>query len=520
MAGQVAHAGYSPNHPAPWPVVLMGLAALLAQSAHPPLEWTVMAWLALIPMVLALQIARAAGSPVFWGGLLFGIISYTGSFSWLYESLVDMAGIGWPRALSVMVLLIGLMALFPALLLATVHKAMLRWGWRAGWIFPPAWAGLDGLLGWMPFGGVPWASSAATQAATPMAAWIAPWLGASGIVWVMALTASITVGGLGGLQRTPRRGLMALTAAALLVGGSLWLPRPALVETGLVTPPLRALLVPGDLDVPMMRRTRGQSVVVRHYLNRSLRALLQGPGQPATPPLVIWPESAFSGQVRQGTTLSELSQLAELWNAGILLGADGMVGARETNSVFLVTGRPSAVARYDKRQLVPFGEYVPSGFRWLLGGKITAGDDDYLAGSAEALLPWLGGQLGIALCFESILPGHARAAVRGGAQVLITLANDAWLSPAAALHHARLSQLRGLETGRPVVLVSNRGFSGLMLSNGKAHIEGPGSAPQWVTITRRTHQTPWVRHGLLPLLLVLTLHSLLALAHPRRGNPA
>jgi apolipoprotein N-acyltransferase len=101
--------------------------------------------------------------------------------------------------------------------------------------------------------------------------------------------------------------------------------------------------------------------------------------------------------------------------------------------------------------------------------------------------------LGLAICFESILPGHALDAVQAGAEVLVVAANDAWLPRYAVDQHILLSALRGREVGREVLFVSNGGPA-LRLVSGQARARSE-SAPLPVSAVRRTGQTPWVRWG-------------------------
>jgi apolipoprotein N-acyltransferase len=347
---------------------------------------------------------------------------------------------------------------------------------------------------------MPWGSLAATQTHTLMAHGIAPVFGGPGVVAIVVAANA----GWAALSSVPSRiadadspNLPAVAAALLAatVAVLVW-PTPAPPNGPPENRVLRAVLVPSDLGVPT---PEASSVRLRHYIGRTLSLVdsnsrSQRPAS-APPQLVIWPESASAGDVSRGKTLVALNEVATLVNGDIILGSDTRDHGREYNSMYLVTSGPFDFQRYDKRQLVPFGEYVPAGFRALFGRKATAGDEDYTVGDRAPVLSWRGRQLGVAICFESTLPKHMALAVRNGAQVLIVIANDAWLTPAARTHHLRLTTLRALEVGRDALFVSNGGLSA-HVSGGQVVRDAPANGlPIAVEARLDTAQTLWVEWG-------------------------
>jgi apolipoprotein N-acyltransferase len=352
---------------------------------------------------------------------------------------------------------------------------------------------LDAALLRAPFGGVPWGSWAATQPHTVAAAWVAPFLGGPGVVAVLVLVNAGWATLLFGPTPAHRAGLP--TSAALLAAFTALLMWPN-------TPPaesrtLRALLVASDLGVP---GPEDGSRRLRHYIGRTLGFAPQPAGAPAPagPLLIVWPESA-AADVAHGKTLVELNSIATLAGGDILLGSDLRELGQDYNSLFLVSAGRFDFQRYDKRRLVPFGEYVPALFRPWFGRKATRGEQDVTPGTAPPALEWREHRLGVAICFESILAAHVAEAVAAGAQVL---ANDAWLTPPASLHHLRLTALRALEAGRDALFASNGGWSAL-LRGGQVMAAAPaGGAPLAVEAGLATGRTLFARWGAdLPLAL-------------------
>jgi apolipoprotein N-acyltransferase len=166
---------------------------------------------------------------------------------------------------------------------------------------------------------------------------------------------------------------------------------------------------------------------------------------------------------------------------------------------------------YNKRKLVPFGEYIPLRpvLGWLekyvpIGGDFTRGQ------SATPLMVPVGSQqvpVGVLVCYEDIFPSLARDSVQSGAEVLAVLTNNAWYGEgAAAYQHAAHSVLRAIENRRPVIRCGNGGWSGWIDEFGNIRVTVRNDADsvyfrgaQTVTVSRdaRWHQrlSFYTQHG-------------------------
>jgi apolipoprotein N-acyltransferase len=505
------------------PTAWASAAALAVQVAFPPLDWTGLAWVGLLPVFLGITWGGGGIREWFLGGWIFGLIFFGIQFVWLHRTLAQLGGMAPLRFAMTYLLLIGFLSLLPG-----ISFAAARWGWRHAGLSPlltlPAMlAGQDALLGVFPFSGLGWGSLAATQPATTAAGMLVPRMGGPGVVLLLALVnaawAWMTRQWI--VNRSPAerpsRGKLALPslpfpafpiAVVLLALVTIYFAWPAgKRKLGENLPSFPALLVPGGLSIPQLDSQRGTPATLRYYLGRTLSGAGEEP-RSQRPGLVIWPESASGSPLERGGALAELAGVAEMLRMDILLGSNRVEQGRDRNSLYLAlgaSGEGSGFPRYDKRMLVPFGEYVPSGFRWLFPRKITAGSSDYVPGTAPPVLDWRGVQLGLAICFESILPAHFRGAVVEGAGVLVVVANDAWITDAAARQHLQLTALRGLETGRDVLFVSNGGAAAHLRGGRVLAAADADSPPLLVHAKIRTGYTPWVRWGYLPLGLSMAL---------------
>jgi apolipoprotein N-acyltransferase len=190
------------------------------------------------------------------------------------------------------------------------------------------------------------------------------------------------------------------------------------------------------------------------------------------PDLLLWPEASTPLALRGNPEMKAfVERLVKKANVPLLLGSIAIEQPDRPdeqwfNGAFLVTPEEGVAARYyAKRQLVPFGEFVP--LRPVLGWLqkfVPIGGDFARGESSSPLVVPLRGQpvvFGPLICYEDIYPDLARLSSIGGAHVLTVLTNNGWFGEGgAAYQHAAHSVLRAVETRRPVLRGGNGGWSG------------------------------------------------------------
>jgi apolipoprotein N-acyltransferase len=134
------------------------------------------------------------------------------------------------------------------------------------------------------------------------------------------------------------------------------------------------------------------------------------------------------------------------------------------NSLVRLTG--DKVESYRKRHLVPFGEFIPPGFKFVLAVlKIPL--SDFTRGESLEPLHAAGVAFGVAICYEDIF-GEELIRQLPAAQVLVNVSNDAWFGESfAADQHLQASQMRALETGRWTVRSTNTGVTAAIDPTGR-----------------------------------------------------
>jgi len=175
--------------------------------------------------------------------------------------------------------------------------------------------------------------------------------------------------------------------------------------------------------------------------------------------LIILPETAISESPR--TRYAFPNHLARLNRAPLLYGVMDNINGTEYNGVFLVDEHGELTGKYHKRQLLPFGEFVP--LREIVSQYFTVRSIDLARGKVKKPL-----QIndyvnaGILICYESLFPNISRNYVNSGANLLVCVTNDAWFGADTALNqHFHIAKQRSIESGVPIVQVGNTGVSGV-----------------------------------------------------------
>ncbi len=329
------------------------------------------------------------------------------------------------------------------------------------------WVLLEWLRSWF-LSGFPWLPLAASQWERPLVLQVAAYAGSGAVSFVLimfnlgaaAYAHRIFFEGATGLKK---RSPEFMAALLILAGSSFPLVADAMGQQ-------RQTLARVAIVQPYIPQNEKWDEAHARDILRTLEMLTVNAARIGSPDFIAWPEAvtpwALGGDANVQAWLESLVKRA---GKPILLGVvrteeQGAAGELWHNSAVVVD--PSTglqPAPYNKRKLVPFGEYVP--LRPVLGWlqKFVPIGGDFLPGaSAEPLSPVNGGpRVGVLICYEDIFPYLARQNVQAGADMLAVLTNNAWYGEGgAAYQHAAHSVLRAIETRRPVLRCGNGGWSG------------------------------------------------------------
>ena len=222
----------------------------------------------------------------------------------------------------------------------------------------------------------------------------------------------------------------------------------------------------------------------------------------ATTSLVVLPETAFvQPPERQSQALWEgIQTRLDQDQRAALIGMPLNTGEQSySNAVkgLRPTGQPGF--SYNKHHLVPFGEFVPAGFKWLTDAmNIPLGG--FSAGSLDqAPMPWDGQQLAVQICYEDVFGDELAQRLwrtKGEPTAWVNVSNLAWFGNTAALsHHLTMARWRAIETGRPIVRATNTGATAIIDAKGHVthQLEHNVRGQLVGTFTGHTGFTPYVQ---------------------------
>ena len=429
-------------------------------------------WLALAPLAALLQglSPRAAFKWTFFASWL----GFTGILFWLYVVVTTHGGAPAIAGVAAVLVVSGVFAVHAAAAGALSAWLMPRSGGAGVLVLPAAWLVMEHLRGFDFLGGFTWAALGyAAHLDLPMLG-LASLMGVYGLSFVIALAGTFV-----GLGRWPSA--LALATVAHLIG---FVALPSASELAAPRdPPLRVALVQGNIP-------QGEKWdPARAQRNLEVHLELSRAAMSEKPDLILWPEASVPGFIDvQAEFRDPVVALARETNVPLIVGGIGLTRVADPrealfhNSLFAITPSAGVVDRYDKSVLVPFGEYVP--LRSVLGflsavatsladlADITPGPGARPLRGLESLGP-ASVPVGL-ICYEAVYPDVVRAAVRGGARLLLNLTNDAWYGRSSAPHQfLAITALRSAENGLPMLRAANTGVSAVIDARGVVLQETP-----------------------------------------------
>ncbi len=503
----------------PWVVVLTGAVHGLMFSL-PGLPSPVAGFLqAGLFGLLWWLLGRQPANRVFWLGLLFGIGNFVVGLAWLYISMSRFGGMPGVLAACAVVLLAAYLGLFGAAALAVGRLFSV---WCAGrqslsavnpgplstaLILAASW-GLGEIARGYALTGFPWLSIGYAQIDTFLGQ-LAPFTGVYGVSMATALFA-VWIAELlrrGKLQTSPR--LLHVPAIGLLAM-AVW----ALHLTSWAEPvgkPVSVRLLQGNVPQSLkFDRARAQQAVADYIamVAASKARLTILPETAFTQPLSTLPGSV---RISLGHALKQSDTILAIGMPMRSTRAQAQANPRIalTNSIASFSPDGERINRYDKRHLVPFGEYIPYGFAWFVSlMEIPLGE--FGRGSKTQIpLNLDGRQFAFNICYEDLFGEELANHVRQGANVLINVSNIAWFGDSHALpQHLAISRMRALELARPMLRATNTGVTAGIDHRGNVFARLPtydqGALDLTVQPTRGT--TPFMHLGMLaPLMLAASL---------------
>jgi len=497
----------------------------LPQWALSPLQLCTMAWLVTCVWraPTGLYAARRA-----W---FFALGHFVVGLYWLTTSMHVYGYMPMPLAILALIALSAYLALFASLAAWLVHRiqAVSPSSLTATLLACFAWASAWTLSEWLRatlFTGFPWLNIGYAH----VDSWFAGWssvLGLYGVTFVTAFSAAAIAALVGTRPRTQVQthsdtatrattalhgvaGVLALAFAfiGLALGHIQW--------SSSAGSPLVVRLIQGNVDQGVKFTPDHLYKIIQEHLRLAATPVPAGSPQPQ---VVLLPETVmavFQHQIAPAAWQAWID-IAKAQRSTLLIGSAlyNIKTGAYTNSVIGINGTTTVqqlsnatmAQRYDKSHLVPFGEFVPFGFRWFVDlMSIPLGD--FTRGTSKQKPFVIDGQrLAPNICYEDIFGEELLPAVRGtpgtadtqdGATILANFSNLAWFGDSWALRqHWQMSRVRAIETSRPMLRATNTGATGAIDHRGRDIAQLPPNRVGVLDTTIQGQQglTPYVRLG-------------------------
>lgn len=123
----------------------------------------------------------------------------------------------------------------------------------------------------------------------------------------------------------------------------------------------------------------------------------------------------------------------------------------------------------------------------------------------QAPLQLAGNPVGISVCYETAF-GNEIIDVLPQARLLVNVSENAWFGNSLGPHQLlQMTQLRAIETGRPILRADNAGLSAVMDHQGRLLAVSPQfqQSVLQASVQPMTGVTPYVRFGNWPIIILL-----------------
>jgi apolipoprotein N-acyltransferase len=443
-----------------------GATALLLILAFPDFEVDFLAWIALVPLLVAVARRPSPVRALILGWAMGTVFFYT-TCHWLTYSMIHYGGLSTVVAYLLLVPGAIVIGILPGLAMMMAALVVQRWGHTAVLLAPVFWTAFE----WVRLGvtGQLWNALGYSQAFRSLLIQPASWGGVYAVSFlIVAINSAIVL-----LVRKRTRGTIvpALLIAPFVFG--VIILSPFLATHKYASSEVESVCVVAiQPNVPMtaVKSPDELKELLDRHLSLSISGLRQCSDRDARR-LVIWPESPMNFTYAADRNLQQLlTQFSVEHGAALLFNSlEPAPDGGAYNSAVLINGN-AAITQYDKIRLMPFGEYVPLP-QWLPGASLITGlVGEFTPGDKYTLMPVGNLRLGVFICIESAYPWIARRMTAEGADLLINISNDGYLGPTAVMRqHLANVVFRAVENGRPLMRVTNTGLSAEIDYMGRIH---------------------------------------------------
>jgi apolipoprotein N-acyltransferase len=427
-------------------------------------------------------------------GYVYGLGMFGTGVNWLHISINLFGGVNLTGAFFLTYLLVAFLALYPALVGFICSKYRNNNHNLSLLVMMPAvWTFAEWCRSWI-FTGFPWLNLGYTQTDTHFSGF-APLFGVYAVTFIVCIIAALIVS----LFKLPKK----LKVVAVIATVLIWVSAVAVHDIQWVTPE------PEQRSVALIQAAIPQDQKWKPELQQHTINLYMSLSEPFWgKDLIIWPETAIPMFYHQaGEVIDLLHDKTAAYNTDVLSGipVSDQSSSKYYNSIIVIGSNKDI---FNKRHLVPFGEYLPLD-RWLrpLLKILQIPISRFSPGDGRPLVHAAGIPIGVSICYEDVF-GEEVIDAFPDAKLLVNTSNDAWFGDSLAPHqHLQMARMRAIETGRYLLRATNTGISAIIDEKGNIISSSRQFMPDAISESVRLFNgmTPYARLGNIPVVLFVIL---------------
>jgi len=447
------------------PETLAIISGLLLTLSFPPFDMFFIAWVAWVPLWVALQ--QDGWQRGFKLGYITGFIFTLTSLNWIANN----SGTNFWVASASMMGSVAYLSLWFGLFGLMISRAGRNLGTKGLWLAPAFWVSVEFLFSYHGYTlAFPWLSLAMTQNFALPIQQFAEYGGIYAIsFWVVLLNTILFQLEFGKL--TVRTQQLVWGILGFIIVGSFIFGAVRMKVVGQMhATSIRVGIIQTNLD-PHQKWVRAKKTKhVEAILEQSKRAVQDS----AT--ILIWPESAIPAHLHYYPQFDrKIRKFVERYGVSILAGAlhheENHGDYQFFNSAFFYSpGMPVAI--YSKQGLVPFAERIPMVESFPILANLNFGQANFQPGKESMVYP-MGSRedvtdLGAVICYESADPFIFKSFIDNDADLMSIITNDAWLGNSPGPYqHLAAGRLRAIEHRISIVRAAQTGISAMILPTGR-----------------------------------------------------
>jgi len=438
------------------------LSGFLMALAFPGVNFFPVAFIGLIPLFLLIE--GMGKKERFFTGLLAGFIQYLILIHWFLPTMHTYGNLNILVAASALILLCLYFAVYFGLF------SLIIGAFKTNSLFMPffaacLWVALEYLRSYI-FSGLPWCVTGYSQYLNHYFIQIADITGVYGVSFIIVLINGFAALAIINFKKDKKKVAISgvfilLTLVAVFSYGIL---RSRAIDAYIAeATQTKIAVVQGSIsqDAKWDKRYVGDTIKTYSILSEKVSR--------DKPDLIVWPETALPFYYGLEKKFSDqVDVCVRQSRTNFLIGSPALKrtkdGVEYYNRAYMLNQLSMETGKYDKVHLVPFGEYVPLGKYLSFLGKLTAQSGDFTQGKkGTPPLQFGKSRTGVLICFEVIFPDLSRKFVQKGADILVTITNDAWFGKSsAAEQHFSMAVFRAIENRRSLARAANAGISGFI----------------------------------------------------------